>query len=65
MGACGHLLLEIENGQGEELEVFKVHLKFLKGRVGPGSRLCRALDRRSPDDGLATRQHLPFFLRRA
>lgn len=27
MGAQGHLLLEIENIQGEELKFFKVHVK--------------------------------------
>lgn len=43
MGVHGHLLLEIENIQGEELKNFKVYLKLSKDWVSLKDQLLRFL----------------------
>ena len=43
MGVHGHLLLEIENIQGEELKNFKVYLKLSKDWVSLKDELLRFL----------------------
>lgn len=69
MGIHGHLLLEIENIQGEGLKIFKVHLKLSKGQVSLNDQLLRFLLALTyihlclPDAGFITYYHFLVFLR--